>query len=29
VVLQDGATFNGVVDMDRTAKKRKPAPAAA
>jgi cytoskeletal protein CcmA (bactofilin family) len=30
MVLQDGATFNGVVDMDRTAKKaRKPAPAAA
>lgn len=31
VVLQDGATFNGVVDMDRAAKAkaRKPAPAAA
>jgi cytoskeletal protein CcmA (bactofilin family) len=31
VVLQDGATFNGVVDMDRSAKakKLKAAPAAA
>ena len=29
VVLHDGATFNGVVDMDRSAKKRKPAHAAA
>ncbi|HEY6361089.1 MAG TPA: polymer-forming cytoskeletal protein [Vicinamibacterales bacterium] len=31
IVLQDGATFNGVVDMDRSAKAKahKPAPAAA
>jgi cytoskeletal protein CcmA (bactofilin family) len=30
VILQDGAKFNGVVDMDRSAtKKRKPAPFAA
>jgi cytoskeletal protein CcmA (bactofilin family) len=29
LVLQDGATFNGVVDMDKSRKKQKPAFAAA